>query len=224
MAEGAAKPESTPVWTEATAVVRKLAHYTRVNDEVIADFDTFQQVIGSEMLSGLIDREMRAGHRDWYRAEHPRPCCTPGRADSGLGRHRPRRHRGSVRCAPRRGLGTPTPTWSSCTRRTAGTRPGLGARQGERRRVPARRPGLGGQAVAVGCPSGPVRVDDGEHGTGGEPQAGSHRLRPAAAHGGGRPVRGGTTEFIANQTLIRAETRLALAIHHPTAICLVTAI
>ncbi len=59
VAEGAAKPESTPVWTEATAVVRKLAHYTRVNDEVIADFDTFQQVIGSEMLSGLIHRETR---------------------------------------------------------------------------------------------------------------------------------------------------------------------
>ena len=38
------------------------------------------------------------------------------------------------------------------------------------------------------------------------------------------PYGGGTTEFIANQTLIRAEERQALAVHHPTAICTVTAI
>ena len=31
-------------------------------------------------------------------------------------------------------------------------------------------------------------------------------------------------EFIANQTLVRSEERLALAIHHPKAICLVTAV
>ena len=38
------------------------------------------------------------------------------------------------------------------------------------------------------------------------------------------PFGGGTSEFIANQTLVRAEERLALAIHHPTGICLVTAV
>ena len=38
------------------------------------------------------------------------------------------------------------------------------------------------------------------------------------------PYGGGTTEFIANQTLVRAEERLALAIHHPAAICSVTAV
>jgi hypothetical protein len=35
---------------------------------------------------------------------------------------------------------------------------------------------------------------------------------------------GGTTEFIANQTLIRPEERLALAVHHPAAIALVKAV
>ena len=38
------------------------------------------------------------------------------------------------------------------------------------------------------------------------------------------PYGGGTTEFIANQTLIRGEERLALAIHHPSAICSVTSV
>jgi hypothetical protein len=38
------------------------------------------------------------------------------------------------------------------------------------------------------------------------------------------PYGGGTTEFIANQTLVRAEECLALAIHHPAAICFVTAV
>jgi HK97 family phage major capsid protein len=38
------------------------------------------------------------------------------------------------------------------------------------------------------------------------------------------PYGGRSTEFIANQTLVRAEERLALAVHHPAAICLVTAV
>jgi HK97 family phage major capsid protein len=57
VAEGAAKPESTPVRTEVTAKVRKLAHYTRVNDEVVANFDVFRQVIGNSMLAGPIATE-----------------------------------------------------------------------------------------------------------------------------------------------------------------------
>ena len=57
VAEGAAKPESSPVWTQVSAPVRKLAHYTRINDEVLADFTDFSQVIGTELLAGLIEAE-----------------------------------------------------------------------------------------------------------------------------------------------------------------------
>ena len=34
--------------------MQKLAHFTRVNDEVIADFDNFLDVVGNELLAGLI--------------------------------------------------------------------------------------------------------------------------------------------------------------------------
>jgi HK97 family phage major capsid protein len=35
VAEGANKPESNPVWEQVSQPVRKLAHYTRANDEVL---------------------------------------------------------------------------------------------------------------------------------------------------------------------------------------------
>ncbi len=57
VAEGAAKPESSPVWTQVSSPVRKLAHFVRINDEVLADFTNFRQVIGTELLAGLIDSE-----------------------------------------------------------------------------------------------------------------------------------------------------------------------
>ncbi len=57
VAEGAAKPESSPVWVQVVAPVRKLAHHTRVNDEVLQDFSNFSNVVGSELLAGLIDAE-----------------------------------------------------------------------------------------------------------------------------------------------------------------------
>ncbi|MBA2365823.1 MAG: phage major capsid protein [Actinobacteria bacterium] len=57
VAEGAAKPESSPVWTQVSAPVRKLAHFTRINDEVLQDFSNFRQVVGVELLAGLIDVE-----------------------------------------------------------------------------------------------------------------------------------------------------------------------
>ena len=36
--------------------MQKLAHFTRVNDEVVADFD-FLDVVGNELLAGLIKEE-----------------------------------------------------------------------------------------------------------------------------------------------------------------------
>ena len=57
VAEGTAKPESSPVWTQVSAPVRKLAHFVRINDEVLQDFVNFRQVIGTELLAGLIDAE-----------------------------------------------------------------------------------------------------------------------------------------------------------------------
>lgn len=57
VAAGADKPYSEPHWEQVDATVEKIAHYTRVNDEVIADFTSFLDVIGREMIAGLIDAE-----------------------------------------------------------------------------------------------------------------------------------------------------------------------
>ena len=57
VAEGAAKPESSPVWQQLSVPIRKLAHYVRINDEVLADFTNFRQVIETELLAGLIEAE-----------------------------------------------------------------------------------------------------------------------------------------------------------------------
>ncbi len=57
VAEGATKPTSNPIWSTATATVRKIAHVASLTDEVQNDFPTFTQFIGDEMLGGLIDVE-----------------------------------------------------------------------------------------------------------------------------------------------------------------------
>jgi HK97 family phage major capsid protein len=57
VAEGANKPESNPVWEQVTQAVRKIAHYTRANDEVLSDFSNALQVISQELISGLVDEE-----------------------------------------------------------------------------------------------------------------------------------------------------------------------
>jgi HK97 family phage major capsid protein len=57
VAEGAAKPESSPTWQAVTTTVSKVAHYARVTDETFQDFADFKDVLGREMLAGLIDAE-----------------------------------------------------------------------------------------------------------------------------------------------------------------------
>ena len=57
VAEGAAKPESTPGWTAVTAPVRKIAHWVQVSSEALADYANFQQVVQDEMTAGLILQE-----------------------------------------------------------------------------------------------------------------------------------------------------------------------
>ncbi len=78
VAQGANKPESSPTWEEVTAPVRKIAHYTRVNDEVIADFRAFLAVCGSEMIAELIDEEnAQLIARGRHRPEPSRPDGGP---------------------------------------------------------------------------------------------------------------------------------------------------
>lgn len=57
VAAGASKPESTPTWEALSATVTKIAHYASAHDEVIADFGGFINLLGTEMIAGLIDTE-----------------------------------------------------------------------------------------------------------------------------------------------------------------------
>jgi hypothetical protein len=57
VAPGGDKPESTPEWEEVPADIVKIAHFAKVQDEVIADFAGFLEVIGGEMIAGLISEE-----------------------------------------------------------------------------------------------------------------------------------------------------------------------
>lgn len=57
VAPGAAKPESTPGWTSTTSTVRKVAHFTQVPKEALDDFPSFQSIVESEMLAGLVNTE-----------------------------------------------------------------------------------------------------------------------------------------------------------------------
>lgn len=57
--QGMPKPESTPTYSEVEAVVRKIAHYGRVTDEVLLYFGDFLNTVGSDFIAGLINEENR---------------------------------------------------------------------------------------------------------------------------------------------------------------------
>jgi hypothetical protein len=57
VAEGAQKPELTPAWTPITVPIRKIAHWTQVSREALADFGTFEQVVANEMTAGVVLQE-----------------------------------------------------------------------------------------------------------------------------------------------------------------------
>lgn len=57
VAEGGQKPESTPAWTPTEATVRKLAHWSEVSTEGLADYGNFASIIQQEMVAGLIHAE-----------------------------------------------------------------------------------------------------------------------------------------------------------------------
>ena len=57
VAEGGAKPESSPNWTAVTTPARKLAHYAVVSKESLADFANFDQIVNQEMVRGLVVAE-----------------------------------------------------------------------------------------------------------------------------------------------------------------------
>ncbi len=222
VAQGAAKPESSPVWTEVTADVRKLAHYTRVNDEVIADFDSFLEVVGSELLAGLIDAEnaqLIAGSGvapNLLGLLSEPSILTVGSLGTDLDAiadaFRAVRT-GAAHCDPDVVVMHPNDWYSAgflLAKDTAGQylvgNPVAGVK-----------PALWGVPVVLSeaMPENSALVANLK-------VAATAYVRQAPVVEVSPGV--GTTEFISNQTLIRAEERLALAVHHPRAICVVTAV
>lgn len=57
VAEGAEKPESTPGWEPVEVPVRKLAHWTEVSAEALADYGNFASVIRDALTAGLVAEE-----------------------------------------------------------------------------------------------------------------------------------------------------------------------
>jgi|GEM_PF-3544965 len=221
VAEGANKPESTPTWESVTATVRKLAHYTRVNDEVIADFDGFLRVVGAEMIAGLIDEE----NDQLLNGTGVAPnilglTATPGIGTVGSA--------GTDLDAIATAVNTIRTTaflepdiiimhpndWASSgfllAKDTAGNY--LLGNPAEQTT-----PRLWGIPVAL-----TVRMTENTALVANLRDAARLYVRQAPT----LEVQpgGGTAEFIANQTLIRAEERLALTVVRPASICLVTAV
>lgn len=220
VAEGAAKPESSPVWTEAEAVVRKIAHFTRASDEVLSDFSNFTEFVGKEMLSGLVSTE----NEQILNGSGTAPNLTGLLNTTGI---------------LTRAKGTDSNLdalfYATNDLRTGSsfTEPDIVVLHptdfGKIRTVkdangqyllsnPMSEPPFslwGAQVVVTN------RIAAGTSLVANLKEGARVYLREAPKLEVA-PMGGGTTEFISNLTLIRAEERLALAVVRPTAICKVT--
>jgi len=220
VAEGAAKPESSPVWTQISAPVRKIAHFTRINDEVLADFSNFSQIIGQELLSGLIDAE----NGQLLTGSGVAPNLTGLLATTGIltrargtdnnldavAKAKADLRVGASFTEPDAIIIHPTNLMSIQTSKDADGRyivtdpAAVGPEQ------------LFGMKVVATtkCTLGTALV-------GNFNEAARIYLRQAPVVDVA-PNGGGTTEFISNQTLVRCEERLALAVQRPTSLISVT--
>lgn len=57
VAEGGTKPTSTIAYTAQTGTVTKLAHVVEITDETLQDFPSFMSVLSLDMLAGLVKAE-----------------------------------------------------------------------------------------------------------------------------------------------------------------------
>ena len=203
--------------------MQKLAHFTRVNDEVIQDFDSFLEVVGSELLAGLIKEEtaqLLAGTgigANLTGLLTTSGILTVGSAGTDLDAIAAgflAIRTGAAHCDPDVVVMHPADWFSAgflLAKDTAGQYlvgdPVTGVK-----------PSLWGVPVILS-----EAMTENTAMVANLAIAATAYVRQAPVVEVA-PYGGGTTEFIANQTLIRAEERLALAVHHPAAICTVTAV
>ncbi|CAN5205160.1 phage major capsid protein [soil metagenome] len=220
VAEGAAKPESSPVWTQVSAPTRKVAHFTRVNDEVLADFTNFSQVVGQELLAGLIDAE----NAQLLTGSGVAPNLTGLLTTSGI----LTRARGTdnnldaiLKAKADLRVGASFTEPDAIIMHPTNLQAVQLAKDNDGRYItndPAA-PGpetlFGMKVVATTkCTFGSALV-----GNFAEAARIYLRMPPTVDVA---QLGGGTAEFIANQTLVRCEERLALAVPRPTSLCSIT--
>ena len=220
VAEGAAKPESSPEWAQVSAPVRKLAHFVRVNDEVLQDFTNFSEVIGQELLAGLIDAE----NAQLLTGSGVAPNLTGLLTTSGIltrargsdsnldavAKAKADLRVGASYTEPDAIVIHPTNLMSIQT-----------AKDGDGRYL-TNDPAATGPEMLFGMKvvaTTKMTLNTALIGNFKEAARIYLRMQPTVDVA---PLGGGTTEFIANQTLVRCEERLALAVPRPTSLCAIT--
>ena len=220
VAEGAAKPESSPIWQQVSSPVRKLAHYVRINDEILQDFSNFRAVIGTELLAGLIDAENAQLLVGSGVAPNLTGLLTTSgiltrarAADSNLdaiAKAKSDLRTGASFCEPDAIVIHPT---NLSTIQTAKDTTGRYITNDPAAAGPERLFGM--RVVAT------TKITLGVALMGNFAEAARLYVnQPPVVEI--HPNAGGTTEFISNQTLVRCEERLALAVPRPTSLISIT--